>query len=112
MGNLVCISSTPQSYVQVLEDQLLHNGEWRLILERLMKVELRGRDDFAWLQHIRISKPRSPRYFHIIAGRRGRTRVSDAFIDKTVFGALRGAQPLFCALFGVKTLSGTLSRLQ
>ena len=27
---------------------------------------------------------------------------------KTVFHALRGAQPLFHAIFGVKTLSGTL----
>ena len=27
---------------------------------------------------------------------------------KTVFHAFRGAQPLFHALFGVKTLSGTL----
>ena len=29
-------------------------------------------------------------------------------LTKTVFDALRGTQPLFHALFGVKTLSGTL----
>ena len=38
----------------------------------------------------------------------GRKRVSDTLLTKTVFGALRGAQPLVQALFGVKTLSGTL----
>ena len=44
----------------------------------------------------------------------GRKRVSATFIvtvltkmSKTVSDALRGAQPLFHALFGVKTLSGT-----
>ena len=35
-------------------------------------------------------------------------RVSDTSLTETVFDALRGAQPLFHALFGVKTLSGTL----
>ena len=38
----------------------------------------------------------------------GRKRVSDTFSTKAVFGALRGAQPLLHALFGVKTLPGTL----
>ena len=46
-------SAQPSGGRIVLEDQLLHNGEWRLVLERLMKVELRGRSDFAWLQNIR-----------------------------------------------------------
>ena len=51
-------------------------------------------------------KPRNPRQFDGIAG--GRKRVSDTLLTKTVFDTLRGAQPLSHALFGVKTLSGTL----
>ena len=38
----------------------------------------------------------------------GESVFSDAFIHKTVVHAYRGAQPLFHALFGVKTLSATL----
>ena len=38
----------------------------------------------------------------------GRKRVSDTSLTKLVFDALRDGQPLFQALFGVKTLSGTL----
>ena len=48
--------------------------------------------------------PRNPRHFGTIEGER--TRVSYTLLTKTVFS--RGAQPLFHALFGVKTLSGTL----
>ena len=42
-------------------------------------------------------KPRNRRHFDGIKG--GRTRVSDTLLTKTVFDALRGAQPLFHALF-------------
>ena len=50
-----------------------------------------------------ISKPRNLRQFDGIKG--GRKRV---LVIETVFHAFRGAQPLFHAPFGVKTLSGTL----
>ena len=49
------------------------------------------------------TKPCNPRYFdNIECG----MRVSDIFIDKTVFHALRGTQPLFHAAFGVNTWFG------
>ena len=52
----------------------------------------------------RTTKPGNPRHFDGSKG--GRTRVSNILLTKTVFG--RGVQPLFQALFGVKTLCGTL----
>ena len=50
------------------------------------------------------TKPRNPRHFDRFEG--GRKSVSDTFLTKTVFGAFRGEEPWFHALFGVKTLSG------
>ena len=52
------------------------------------------------------TQPRNPRRADDSKG--GSKRVSDTLLTKTVFDALRGAQPLSHALFGVKTLSGTL----
>ena len=56
----------------------------------------------------RQAKPRNPLHFDGIEGWRN---VSDTLLTKTVFDTLRGAQPLSHALFGVKTLSGTLMGL-
>ena len=55
-----------------------------------------------------MPKTRNPRHFEAIEG--GRKRVSETLmtnLSKAMFDALRGAEPLFHARFGVKTLSGT-----
>ena len=52
------------------------------------------------------TNPRNPRHSDGIKG--GRKRVSDTFWTRTVFDALRGAQQLLYALFGVTRLSGIL----
>ena len=57
---------------------------------------------------LRHAKPRNPRYFETLEG--GRKLFSDIVLTKTVFGALREAQPPFHALFGIKTLSKTFLR--
>ena len=51
--------------------------------------------------------PSNPRHFEAIEG--AKTRVSDMLLIKRVFDTLR-VQALFHALFGVKTLTGTVLR--
>ena len=87
--------------------------EFKSLEEAFAKLDYNGNGYLSaeeWEQAVTVM-PSPATHAILICFRGGRKRASEAFIDEnsaSCSAARRGAQPLFHALFCVKTLSGTL----